>query len=233
MVSNYKPRGLEKAKQLLASIRRVHPDILLVINDDEAINPSLTEFENNFRVLIRPNTGMNIGAWDAAWRHSPEFDYYLFLQDECSLLDDQFLDAYAEKLSNSQLGLVGERLNPKWERPWPELQRSAINYRISDPRLAGNQLSRVDFYRSKMREWGIDPGDSGRHLSSLVWALSMPSLESLGGFPIGVDKEECIAAEIAVSRQVIQKGGRVEQVDQLPFRFFAHEEWRSDGLAKK
>lgn len=225
VISNYKPRGIAKTSELVRSILRVHSDVFLVVNDDGVTTPQLFIDERSFGLpvhcLVRPNLGMNIGAWDAAWKAVPEYDFYLFLQDECELLDPGFVDAYSARLSIERVGMVGERANPKWDKTWSDLQDLPLNYPVAVDRRTGRQVSRVEFYLEKMRVWGIDPGCSGRHLSSLVWGFSAGCLSAIGGFPTGINKEECIAAEIAVSRFVIQKGWLVEQIDPSPFRYFS------------
>jgi hypothetical protein len=55
-------------------------------------------------------------------------------------------------------------------------------------------------------------------------------LSEIGGFPIGRNYAECIAAEIGVSKLVESRGLSVQQVDDdEPFRFIRHEEWNQDS----
>jgi len=83
-----------------------------------------------------------------------------------------------------------------------------------------------------MKKWKIDPGTNGRHLRSLVWAFNRGALALIKGFPTGLHKEECIAAEIAVSKNIEQHGLLVTQVAERPFTFIHHVEWQKDGYKK-
>src|SRR5690606_31973330 len=94
--------------------------------------------------------------------------------------------------------------------------------------IDGGPAERVDSYLDFMRRNNIDPGETGRHLRSLIWFASRDTLEAIDGFPIGVNYGECIAAEIAVSRKVEALGGKVEQVAEEPFCFFRHLEFNRD-----
>jgi hypothetical protein len=65
-----------------------------------------------------------------------------------------------------------------------------------------------------------------------VWFFPGTMLRLLGGFPVGANRGECVAAEIAVSRKIVSLGYRFDQICEPPFSFFGHSEWRSDGLSK-
>ena len=83
-----------------------------------------------------------------------------------------------------------------------------------------------------MKKWGIAHGKSGLHLRSLIWGFKREILEKIFPFPIGKNKEECIASEIAVSKKVEQLGFKVTQIDENPFRNIAHIEWDLKGHNK-
>ena len=185
-------------------------------------------------VILRLNTGMNIGAWDAGWRHHPDFENYLFLQDEVRLVQENWLSAYVdvgEALCHTghSLFLIGESWNSKWDKAWPELHRGALNtYSPGHP----PDERRVDYYLRCMSQWNINPGHSGGHLRSLIWFSNLATLQKIGGFPVGNSYGECIAAEIAVNRSVIEQGGILKSIGDLPFQVFAHPEWSSNGASK-
>jgi hypothetical protein len=171
---------------------------------------------------------MNIGAWDAGWRSAPGHPVYVFLQDECLIVRDHWLAAYAERCLEPGVGLVGESLNPAWSQPWSKLKAAHAGARMPDHFIDGNPADRVEVYLDCMRRWGIDPGETATHLRSLLWAASGAVLNSIDGFPIGANYGECIAAEIAVSRKVASAGLRVVQVRKAQFYFSAHREWNQD-----
>jgi hypothetical protein len=79
----------------------------------------------------------------------------------------------------------------------------------------------------------IDAGNTGFHLRSLCWAFRGDVLRAMGGFPIGKNKGECIAAEIGVSRKVLQLGFEFDQITPNPFCYIGHGEWKADGSSKK
>ena len=231
VVSYYSARTSLYLKKLLSDIAYCHQNLLLVINKDNCSAESLS-FVDGHHALVRPNIGMNIGAWDAAYKHFPQYGYYIFIQDECQLVRGDFVSVYKNELEKNDIGMTGESINYKWNHSWNEMLRSPLNYPIN-PSLATGSSSRVEYYLERMKSWNIDPGSNGRHLRSLVWGFKGKTLSRLNGFPVGFSKEECIASEIAVSKKVEQLGLRVTQVGQNPFSCFKHEEWRADGFSKK
>lgn len=231
VVSYYSARTSFYLKKLLSDIAKCHQNLLIVINKDECSDEGHGFFEGH-HVLVRPNIGMNIGAWDAAYKHFPQYEYYIFLQDECQLVRDDFVSVYKNELDKNDVGMTGESINYKWDQSWNEMLQSPINYPINLSLGIGSS-SRVEYYLEKMKSWNIDPGFSGHHLRSLVWGFKGETLSRLNGFPIGLSKEECIASEIAISKKVEQLGLKVTQVSQNPFSCFKHGEWRADGFSKK
>jgi len=231
VVSHYAPYPPDALARLTEKLKSLTKDVLVVINDDNVDSLSLDSGDEGVRTLIRPNTGMNIGGWDAAYKTFPEFDFYIFMQDECEVLREDFIAAYVAELSKDDVGMTGESINPKWDTGWNEIARSSLNYEISlDSK--GSSVPRLNYYLYCMDHWGIDPGQNGRHLRSLVWAFNQRALSSIKGFPIGLHKEECIAAEIAVSKSIEQHGLKVTQVSRNPFEYIHHVEWQRDGHRK-
>lgn len=229
VVARYDRRPIEDLERLRASME-AHPpglphDVLLVVNrETDAPLPSPPGVE----VVARENLGMNIGAWEHGRRARPGYDGYLFLQDDCFVVRDGWLAAFAEAAAAPGVGMVGESLNEKWEADWETLRKTQ-----GPARLPGHgDGNRVDLYLDHLRRWGVDPGPTGRHLRSLVWFLRREVLDRIGGFPIGRSKGECIAAEISVSRRIEALGLRLREVGPEPFHFIRHREWvreRSGG----
>lgn len=230
VVSHYAARDTRNLKRLLSEISPFVKKIVISINSDDVSSEHIETFEG-YPALMRPNTGMNLGGWWAAYLKFPLFKYYLFLQDECSLLNIDFIEAYKYELNSSLVGMTGESINYKWDKSWGEMLYSPLNYQ-TDVEFEGHRVSRVELYLRLMIGWGVNPGISATHLRSLIWAFKGSTLSKLKSFPIGLTKEECIAAEIAVSKQVEELGLGVSQISETPFSFFRHDEWRSDGVSK-
>lgn len=233
VVSHYCARPREPLDRLLAQLVHVPGQTTVVVFNDDRCNSESWGTLGALELLTRPNRGMNIGAWDAAFRERGDrYSHMIFLQDECEVVRADFVQAYCEKLDEPHVGMIGESINSKWDQNWSVLSRSSLNYPVGQD-SQGRTIDRVFHYRQCMHAWGIEPGPTGRHLRALVWGLRTEVLRSIHGFPIGSDKESCIAAEIAVSRHVEHKGWLVLQSDTQPFRFLQHCEWRADGSGKK
>jgi hypothetical protein len=228
IISFYEQRRVEYLQSLINQILPLTQNFIVVINSDSREKIEIVN-KDNVRYVFRPNIGMNIGAWYCGCQLFPEYSNYIFLQDECVILNTNFIQNYLKKLNVAGIGLTGESINNKWNLTWAELSRSSLNYNIS---FKDSCVDRVSFYLSMLRKWGINPGTTGRHMRSLIWALSKSTINEIGGFPLGLNKEECIASEIAISKKIESIGLSVEQVSSLPFSFVSHREWRSDGLSK-
>lgn len=231
VVSHYNLRSKEILQGLIKSLINGRYDIVVVVNHDDINSIHHDFYCPGVMRINRPNTGMNIGAWDCAFREFPDYKYYLFLQDECVIKKYSFIEAYHERFLDEKIGMIGESINFKWNMNWNLISNSPINYAVGLNNY-GNKVGRVEYYLHMMKKWGIESGVTGRHLRALVWALKGDVLSKINGFPIGASKEECIAAEIAVSKSVEQIGLRVEQVDADPFKYIQHTEWRNDGSSK-
>lgn len=130
VVSFFEPRSSAHLQRLLSDLLEKPAgtdfDILVVVNrtSSEALQFS-TPLGDVVKVLERPNEGMNIGAWDHAWRSSPNYEGYLFLQDECELKCENWLSPFVTVSDKPGIGLVGESWNAGWERPW-DIMRSVV-----------------------------------------------------------------------------------------------------------
>jgi hypothetical protein len=227
VISYYAARAPNHLDSLLSQLKLITNNIIIIINDDNVIDDQFSVYYG-LKCIRRNNIGMNIGAWWSGFNNFPNYKYYIFLQDECVILNNNFIDIYKSLLDNNQIGLVGESINFKWDKSWSELSKSFLNYRINNDIL----IPRVDFYLDMFKKWDISPGTSGIHMRSLVWGLSHLTLEKIGPFPFGRSKEECIAAEIAVSKKIESLGLSVQQSSPSPFFYIKHIEWQSDGLRK-
>ncbi len=231
IISHYSVRPLEELRQLLKQLAGYRDQICVVINQ-EADAPAHNLIAN-VQVITNPNLGMNIGAWNRGFFDDPDADLYFFLQDECFLKRDGFIQASIDRFrKDARLGMLGETINRRWAHPWPVLLTSSLNQIDGEHCVGGIPTGRVSAYLAALKGWGVDPGCSAEHLRSLVWAFPGAVLRLLGGFPVGVNRGECVAAEIAVSRKVVSLGYRFDQISDVPFFYFGHSEWRSDGLSK-
>jgi len=230
IISAYEPRGTERAFDLAKQLHEYVDQVVVVINSDNATE-SLCDHAEKWSTVYRPNRGMNLGAWSEGLGHCAEENHVICLQDECRLEDAGFVGAYKGLFERNGAAMVGESLNPKWAIPWSDLRGSGLDYALVD--ASGNQASRVDYYLACFKQWGIQPGNTGRHLRALVWGFSRELRQSLRSLPYGNNKEQCIAAEIGVS-QFVENNlvTAVCQSSEKPFKYFSHEEWRRDGLSK-
>lgn len=230
VISHYSKRDKYDLKNLLNELMKFNANIVVTINDDTAISDTIYD-TSGIRFIIRPNIGMNIGGWSAALKYCKDFDQIIFLQDECRVNDSEFIDAYAEKLNDPLVGMIGESLNYKWNLKWANLLASNLNYNINLPN--GKKNNRVSFYLEFMNKLNIKPGSTGLHLRALAWGFSSRIItNNISKFPEGTFKEECIASEISVTKMIEQTGLKVCQSDLQPFKFFTHNEWKIDGSEK-
>ncbi|HSW14710.1 MAG TPA: class I SAM-dependent methyltransferase [Solimonas sp.] len=233
VISYYDRHSPQNLQRLIDSMER-HPaghswDIAIVANrtSDKPLQLGLKS-ARGIRVHERENLGMNIGAWDHGWRAEGGYRHYLFLQDECYVVRRNWLQAFVRLSQNTSAGLLGESLNPAWDRSWEQLKKVHAGAVLPDHSVEGKPAPRVEVYLDFLRRQAIPPGDSGRHLRSLVWFARRETLETIGGFPTGANYGECIAAEIGVSRKVESLGLRALQVASEPFRFIRHFEYNRD-----
>jgi hypothetical protein len=228
VISNYAPRGNHNALRLAEEVSGLVDEVFIVVNDDNC--KALSIREGSQTVIRRPNIGMNIGAWSAAIAYCDSNSDVIFLQDECRVVNPNFVERYQRFFANKKVGMVGESLNLKWNRSWDAMAKSPLNYWLTEE---GRYEKRIDFYLRCLRSWNIDLGSGGLHLRALIWSFSSDALRKIQRFPQGRKKEECIAAEVAVSKLVNQLGFEFVQSDPTPFSFFRHEEWEPDGSHKK
>lgn len=232
VISYYDRRPVDDLHQLLKTIREyaagIDFNICVVVNSTSETRLNL-DIELPIEVLYRSNLGMNIGGWDYGGRNHRSYDDYLFLQDECYVVRKGWLAAFRRRGEEVGIGMVGESINQSWDRSWDELHRQQEGVVLPDHVIDSKGVNRVDYYLKYFIDASIDPGLGGRHLRSLVWYFRGDVLSQLGGFPIGRNYAECIAAEIGVSKRVESLGLRVEQVDKEPFRYIRHREWNQDG----
>ena len=237
VISYYAKRSKIYLESLLSQFSNIGYDVAIVINDDnmskvEIINTNSYNFNYKIVCIKRPNIGMNIGAWNEGYNFFPNYEYYIFLQDECRVIQKNFTEKYISELTKENIGMIGESINIKWNHSWSKMNLSPLNYNIKLEK-ENKSIRRVDYYLDCFKKWKISEGKNAKHLRSLIWAFSNKTLKEINGFPIGYNKEECIAAEIAVSKKVEGIGLKISQVRDTPFYFIEHIEWAKDGVSKK
>jgi hypothetical protein len=201
-------------------------DVALVVNRSGSHDLPLPDWTQQADfILTRPNEGMNIGAWDFAWRTLPDYDAYLFLQDDCVLKTVNWLGAFVQRTTDTSVGLVGESWNSGWDRPWAAMRKSVSRHSLREHAIDGKPVNRVDLYLDFMKRHQVKPGQRAGHLRALTWFVRRETLQSIGGFLQGGTYGECIAAEIATTKQVEALGFKAVQVDSQPFVYFGHLDW--------
>lgn len=232
VVSLYEPRSLGPISNLLESLHRFEAglpfDLAIVVNRVSNGILRMPTFTAPMVILERLNEGMNIGAWDYGWRTLPMYRGYLFLQDECFAKRNGWLRAFDEAAAKTGIGLVGESSNTGWERGWDEMRLAQASVHMRDHLLHGRPANRVDVYLDFMRRQQIEPGEQAGHLRSLVWYATHDTLVRMDGFKHGTSYGECIAAEIAATKQVEMLGLKPIQVDSEAFCYFGHLEWKQE-----
>jgi hypothetical protein len=233
VISYYDRRPLHNLVELLRSLHKYPAgdefDICLVVNrtkDEAVILPN--EF-SSITVRYRHNLGMNIGAWDYGWRNNPGCKVYVFLQDECYIIRENWLSEYLSLFKNPDCGMVGESINAFWNRPWAELRELFAHSQLPEHMLDAKPVNRIDFYLQFLADHGVWPGKSGRHLRSVVWVLPGDVLKRIDGFLIGRNYGECIGAEIATSKKVEALGRQIVQANsEEEFFYIRHVEYNQD-----
>jgi hypothetical protein len=228
VINQFDQRPLHDLLNLLGALHCHDDDISFdtcVVINQSLVGREVRELPNVDFLHYRENTGMNIGAWDYGWRCHSDYDYYLFLQDECTVLTRDWARQFLTRLQDRSVGLVGEAFNSKWNRPWSELQNKKAGSTLPGHLVDGKPVDRVPAYLDFMARHNIDPMAGAGHVRALVWALRGDTLKAIDGFPLGDNYGECIAAEIAVSKKIEALGLKVVQLSAEPFSCFGHAEW--------
>lgn len=231
VISYYDQRDPAELVRLLRSMRKFKAgadyEILIVVNSTgkEPLNQESLPLRDRITITLQPNHGYNIGAWETGWRQT-DADSLLFLQQECSIRQAGWLQAFLAKSQDPSLGLLGELRNSDWAVPWQNLPTYERFFEMPEHEINGVAVGdRVKCYLHYLNAWGIDPGYTADHLQSLVLFTRRKVLEAVGGFPVGRNYGEAIASEIGFSRKVAAAGFRLEQVGPKPFTWIQHPQW--------
>jgi hypothetical protein len=236
VVSYYDRRKTESLRHLFAGMAQFDAGlpyaVCVVVNRDTHGRLDLKLSWPGLTILERKNRGMNIGAWDHGWRSFPSYEGYLFLQDECYPVRPGWLLAFESKASEPGIGLVGEYFNERWRLPWDQLKQGWAGLEMRGHVIKHEPANRVDVYLNFLMRNRLPTGANAGHMRSLVWYAKRSVLEQIGGFPIGRNYGECIAAEIGVSKQVEALGLEAVQVADEPFSYVRHSDWVQDPVTR-
>jgi hypothetical protein len=199
-------------RQLDEEVSAAKRQVVVVVNSVRDGPTPLPSLKAKVSLVYRENLGMNIGAWDHAWRIFPDHDRFLFLQDECVIMKSGWLRAYENHLENKEVGLVGESLGlaKHWDR-------------ILAP--GAKKLERHRALYEGIKSIGINPGEHATHLQSLIWATRRDVLEAINGFHVGRDRAECIAAEVGCSRKIAGRNLKLMLAGTANFEWISHPQW--------
>jgi hypothetical protein len=233
VISYYDRRPIHNLLELIDSLYQYPAGeefkICVIVNRTKNESISVPRLSST-AIRYRHNVGMNIGAWDYGWRTCSGYKNYLFLQDECYVIRDNWLTGYRAVLERPSVGMVGESLNLLWNKPWRELRKIFADIVLPEHLIEAKCVNRVDFYLDFLKANRVEPGVEGKHLRSVVWFLSGDTLKKINGFLIGRNYGECIAAEIATSKKVESLGRDVVQANEHEeFFYIRHLEYNQDS----
>lgn len=231
IISFYSERSVKPLLNLIKQIDEIKAglpfDVAIVCNTEQLkpVNLSLKLDSKQIKFLVRENTGFNLGAWDYGWRKLPDYDYYLFLQDDCFIVRENWLKVFVDRFSQTtNLGLLGESIN--WECAWEELVQSNYNGLHRDHIFNGEPIKRVNYYRKFLALHNISEGKTAEHLQSIILFTSRAILEQVDGFMIGNNYGEAIASEIAFSKKIQQLGYSIQAINPNScYHYIAHPQW--------
>lgn len=232
VISYYDRRPLSNLIGLLNSLQEFESgadfDVCIVVNRTSDNQINLQHCSHNQKILYRHNVGMNIGAWDHGWRNCTEYEQAIFLQDDCYVIKDNWIDSITRRLDDPDVGLLGEAANVGWDIPWDQLRTREANVQLPEHTLENKRANRIDVYLDCLGRYGIPAGETGYHMRSLVWAAKMDVLTEIDGFPHGNNFGECIAAEIGVTKKIEALGLAVENIAADDFSHIRHLEWNQE-----
>jgi hypothetical protein len=213
IIAYYDARESHLLMSLLHQIKTIDAgaefDLILVVNQESAIDARKNPDLSGYRTYYRENTGFNIGAWQHGWQNAPGYRHYLFLQDECKIERTKWLKAFIDR-SSAKPCVIGESLviAPKPSQThglWP---------------------GSLQYMETLKRQLGLDASQDWTHVQTTIIFASAEVLESTRGFvvPDG-GKMAAVACEVAFSMLVRKHGFGVYQIAFFPFQYIAHPQW--------
>lgn len=225
IISSWSGHPSSYLDKLLATVKKypagLEYDLILCANgeDYQLTKAARDQFTHCF---VRENRGFNIGAWEHAWRQLDQYNHFLFLQDDCFIIRNNWLKDYMALFSSSEgIGLVGENSNKNWDISWQQLGTSA------------SRAERATKYYSALVDWGIEPGAKASHITTVVQFTSRRVLELVDGFHTADDYQLAIATEIGFSKKVEAAGFSIKQLRPYRHQTIGHPQWPSDAPTAK
>jgi hypothetical protein len=184
-------------------------DLIIVINQDAAVDGRAKPDLSFYKTFYRENTGFNLGAWQHGWKNARGYKYYLFVQDECKIERPNWLGAFIDRCSAKPC-VIGESFI------------IAPNARQTHGLWPGS----LQYMEALKRQLGIDAQRDLTHVQTTIVFAPAEVLESTCGFVVpDSDKMSAIACEVAFSMLVRQHGFGLAQIAFLPFHYISHPQW--------
>lgn len=213
MVSFYNARPADQLVSLLDQLASIPAgrafDLVVVVNKGIEVSLTLPERHRDTRVLYRENFGFNIGAWDHGWRSNPNYRYYLFLQDECVIARNNWLQGFVDRMGGK-----------------PALLGECLVYDL--PACVSGNPEFLEYVKQIDTVHKVPENTSNVHLQTLVVFASAEVLSRIDGFPVSKEsKAQAVATEVSLSRVVSAAGYPVRQVGFYPFKYVMHPQWEA------
>jgi hypothetical protein len=186
-------------------------DVTIVVNRAKDINLELPQKYQHIPIIYRKNLGFNIGAWDEAWRKNPDYNFYVFLQEECKILKKQWLEHYIKRVKKKAPCIMGESL--EISRHWELLKNKYPLIYQACQKIAS--------------EKNIELGASSTHLQTIIMAASSDVMNAMDGFLSKNDKVQAMGAEVMISRHASMKNIRLVQCHWQPYYYIYHPQWNA------
>jgi hypothetical protein len=182
------------------------------------------------RILNRENYGYNLGAWDHGWRNADNYEYYLFLQDDCILKNPGWVHEFVFRMTQDEnIGLLGEMVMHD-QMGWEYVRRALYHPYHEEPERWPEPVHPIDVYRDLFEKRGIPWNPCATHLPSIILFTSREILERIDGFPIfGPTYRQAVACEVAFSQLITLLGYRISKIEDIPFAKIGHRQWSSNG----
>lgn len=227
-------RSLHKLLRQMRTIDAGSPfDLVVVCNGGNQRPLALPRRFDDLRprILNRENDNYNLGAWDHGWRNAPGHEYYLFLQDDCYIKDADWVYGFERRMDlDPGVGLLGE-VERGVGMSWEYVDKLAEQADPDESPDAPDSPRR--FYShlfSTLKARSVPLGATFHHIPSIILFARRAILEQVDGFHyFGPSKEDAIAAEVALSREIIARGHNIARVANVNFQFVGHSQWDASG----
>jgi hypothetical protein len=239
IISYWTAQPAKNLHRLLAEMQKIDAgapyDLLIVCNGGLELPLILPARFNSLkpRIINRENTGYNLGAWECGWRNAGEYEYFLFLQDDCRLNRRNWVNDFELCMSRDEgIGLLGEAI--MWDQaPWQQIREDTDRDLGPAAWPEGEPVHPIDAYLALLDQHGIPRGKCGSHLQSLILFTSRSILEQINGFPImGSDYRAAVACEIGFSRLIESRGYRLSRIGSRSFELIGHRQWNEENKLK-